>query len=420
DEAACAATIVLLGPDRKEELPVLYLRLRDAAEKRRSRILEFSALDTGLTDYAWKSIRHEPGGQAAAVAAALADEEVAEQLASGPVVAVVGRANLAESVDGTLAALAALQGAAPGTTVLPALRRGNVVGALSLGMAPASDEHDGLATLRAAVAGSIDLLVLVGADPLNDCPDAELARRALAGARRIISVDTMPTESTKLADVVLAVAAYGEKSGTTTNLEGRVTSLAQKVTARGTVRPDWMVAVELGRMLGDRSFGADHPLADVTGVDDVTDAIAATVPGFEGVTREALADDHDGVLAGSEPAGLGDVEFSVASRNSYDYRLVVSRKLYDRAVGTAMSRSLAHLAPGPGIRVNPLDLDSLGVTAGDEVKIVSPRATAILPVHGDPRIPRGIVWSPFNQGGGKIEDIIDAAAPVTDVQIEVL
>ena len=30
DEAANASTIVLLGPDLKEELPVLYLRLRDA------------------------------------------------------------------------------------------------------------------------------------------------------------------------------------------------------------------------------------------------------------------------------------------------------------------------------------------------------------------------------------------------------
>ena len=35
DEAASASTIVLLGPDLKEELPVLYLRLREAADQRR-------------------------------------------------------------------------------------------------------------------------------------------------------------------------------------------------------------------------------------------------------------------------------------------------------------------------------------------------------------------------------------------------
>ena len=42
DEAAGAATVVLLGPDLKEELPVLHLRLRDSAVKKRGRIIEFA------------------------------------------------------------------------------------------------------------------------------------------------------------------------------------------------------------------------------------------------------------------------------------------------------------------------------------------------------------------------------------------
>ena len=42
DEACAAPTVVLLGPDLKEELPVLYLRLRDAAEKRRTRLVELA------------------------------------------------------------------------------------------------------------------------------------------------------------------------------------------------------------------------------------------------------------------------------------------------------------------------------------------------------------------------------------------
>ena len=88
---------------------------------------------------------------------------------------------------------------------------------------------DGLSVLRAAADGKLDLLVLLGADPINDCPDADLARRALAGARRVISVDTFLNGSNEHADVVLAAAAYGEKSGTTTNLEGRVTTVAQKI-----------------------------------------------------------------------------------------------------------------------------------------------------------------------------------------------
>jgi hypothetical protein len=37
---------------------------------------------------------------------------------------------------------------------------------------------------------------------------------------------------------------------------------------------------------------------------------------------------------------------------------------------------------------------------------------------GDPSVPRGTVWSPFNQPGATIADVVDADSPVTDVRIE--
>ena len=187
--------------------------------------------------------------------------------------------------------------------------------------------------LRAAAEGKLDLLVLLGADPLNDCPDVDLARRALAGARRVLSIDTFLTDSNANADAVLAAAAYGEKSGTTTNLEGRVTTVAQKITPDGTVRPDWMIAAELAIELGhDLGFGS---------VAEVTDAIAATVPAFAGITTAALATQRDGIVTAITPATLPDVSASARERNTYDYRLAVSRKLYDNAVGTLRSPSLS-------------------------------------------------------------------------------
>jgi NADH-quinone oxidoreductase subunit G len=434
-EAANASTIVLLGPDLKEELPVLYLRLRDAAEKRRSRILEFSAGESGLTPYAWKSVRHEPGRGAAAVTATVAEAEVAEQLASGPVVVVLGRANLAESPDVVFAALSALLAAAPEATVLPAFRRGNVVGALQLGLAPPDAARDGLDTLRAAADGKLELLVLVGADPISDCPDTDLARRALAGARRVIAVDTFMNDSTRLADVVLAAAAYGEKAGTTTNLEGRVTRVAAKVTATGTSRPDWMIAAQLGTALG-------HDLG-IESVDHLTDAIAAEVPAYAEVTRAALDEHRDGIVAVASASSVGGPAPSGSShegvRNSYDYRLVVSRKLYDRAVGTAMSPSLAPLASAAAAHVHPLDLERVGVTSGTAVKIVGVHGSVVLPLVADATVQRGTLWSPFNaptasdtpadatdgtsaghgaHGGSPIGNLIGASDAVVDVRIE--
>ena len=48
----------------------------------------------------------------------------------------------------------------------------------------------------------------------------------------MISIDTHLSASTEHADVVLAAAAYGEKAGTTTNIEGRVQTLGQRRSRR--------------------------------------------------------------------------------------------------------------------------------------------------------------------------------------------
>ena len=422
DEACSAGTVILLGPDVKEELGALYLRLRGAARDGATKIIEIAPNDTGLTNMAWKSLRPQPGRQASAVRELFADPEIAEQIASGDVVVVVGRSNLAESPAATMAALSEIVEAVPTATVLPALRRGNVIGALSVGLAPADADHDAIATLEAAAGGKIELLILLGADPLCDVPDHDLARRALAGARSIVSIDTFPTESTRQADVVLPAAAFTEKAGSTTNIEGRVNDVAHRVTTKGTSRPDWMIAAELALDLDD--IVGDLPIAMATSVEEITDLLAATVPGFAAVTSEAVEREVDGVVVESQPSDLADRGDEASVRNSYSYRLVVSHKMFDRAIGTAMSRGISKLSVSAAAHLHPLDADQLGAGEGGDVRLVTDRSSVVLPVVLDPRIERGNVWVPFNassdQGGGRVESIIDARAAVTDVKIEVL
>ena len=163
----------------------LYLRLRDASEKRRTRLIEFTPKTSGISRYAWKSVNYLPGNQSSVVSTTLSDSNVAAQLAKGPVVVVVGRANLAESDELTMAALATVMSAVPTATVLPVLRRGNVRGALTVGL----DLRDSRRILSDAADGRIDCLVLVGSDPIADCPDSDLARRALAAVPNVIAVD---------------------------------------------------------------------------------------------------------------------------------------------------------------------------------------------------------------------------------------
>jgi predicted molibdopterin-dependent oxidoreductase YjgC len=218
---------------------------------------------------------------------------------------------VAEPADATVAAASALRGI-PGIRFLSALRRSNVHGGLDLGLAPGflpgrvtldagrawfeaawggAPAERGLDTagiLAAAAGGRLQALVLLGADPLADFPDRDLARRALANVPFIVAVDAFPTASTELAHVFLPVALAGEKRGTTTNLEGRLLRLARKVTPPGTAMEDWRVAVELALRLG-----VDF---DLEAVDEVTDEIARLAPSHSGADAALLRRAVDGAV----------------------------------------------------------------------------------------------------------------------------
>ena len=409
DEMCAASTVVLLAPDLKEELPVLYIRLRDAVQKKGVRIIEVSPTETGISHLAWRSVRTEAGATAAAVTTLMSDADVNAQLASGPVVVVVGRGNLAELASHTMSAVDVVLSRTASATVLPVLRRGNVRGALTVGLAPEAG-RDAAAILEAASHGQVDCLILLGADPLNDVPDADLARRGIAGAKYVVAIDTFLTQSAAHADVVLPAAAYAEKDGTTMNLEGRVTNVAQKITPRGTSRVDWMTAVELGLLLG-------HDMG-VTTLADVQKKMSKTVTGF-GATTTSVAVKRDGVVvqraSSSFVPGPAPV---VQPRNSYDFRINVSRKLYDKAVGTVTSPAMSELAPGAGVWIHSLDLDRVGVAEGASVKVSNSHSSIVLPVHVSDRIPRGTAFVPFNQPGADIRELIRRTDDVVDVRIE--
>ncbi len=410
DETCAASTIILLAPDLKEELPVLYLRVRDAAQKRKSRIIEVSAHDSGLTPHAWRTVGFEPGHQARAVREALSTPEMKEQLARGQVVVVVGRPNLAENEMFTLQALAEVFIAAPSVKVLPVLRRGNVRGAIAAGLTPQNNSGDATDILNAAAAGKIDCLILLGADPMADVPDSGLVQRAFTQIKNLISIDTMINDSNRNADVVLPAAAYGEKNGTTTNLEGRISNVAQKITPRGTSRPDWMIATELSI-----SLGVD---IGVSSLEDLSEKLVGTVAAFA-PSVDAKSTHGDGVLMAREtPVTISSNLSKVIDRNTYNLRLVVSRTMYDSAGSTVSSPSLAGIITDAAIFVNPLDLARIGVVDGTNVRVGAEGTNIVIMIKSHNGVHRGVAWLPFNHTGVDIRPLLNISNDVIDVRIE--
>jgi NADH-quinone oxidoreductase subunit G len=164
------------------------------------------------------------------------------------------------------------------------------------------------------------------------------------------------------------------------------------------------------------------------------------VPGVESVERQgaslqaglasapdAAAGSGGATVAADGPArppvlsGPAEVDVPhVAPLDAYSVRLVASRVLYDGGTAVSTVPALAGLVAPGALRVNPHDLDDLGVAPGGDVRLRSATVTTVVPAVPDPSLPRSTVAADFNVplGDGTVADLIDHAFPVVDLRME--
>ena len=433
DDIDDAATIVVWGPDLKEEHPTLYLRVRAAAtghdpnqvmsnsdglviRGRRARLIVISPRQTGLDPVATHTVRYRPGSGGDLLTALTGGDhpDVTRALEAGPVVALVGRAGLTE--DARLAEGAAAWLRAAGARILPLARRANTFGALDMGLAPdllpgrvsigdgleawgdlpAEVGRDARGILQGLVQGEVAGLVLMGADPVADVPDRDLADGALAAAEFVVAIDLFHTASTAHADVVLPALALAEKEGTVTNLEGRVQKVNDIAPGAGQSRADWSILDDIARRMG-------HELGAMSAA-DIAGEIARVAPAYRGVTWDLLDwEERNGAVVphGDATQPLEYVPVATTTPSvSADMVLHSARTLYDDGVMMRRGLSLHRLAPGAAAHLHPDDARRLGARAGHRVSIAAKTVEAELPVVLDDTLHRGVVYVPFNQPDG--------------------
>ncbi len=518
DACRAGGTVLLIGPDPKEELGTLYLRLRHAIVNDGVKLIEVTPHATGLSHLAQHSLRPSPGTTARlvaclAVAAAdarsdwgssAADRKAREtilqrlrapgdrydrmtvlhsggllgwaaegtgvdyseieatartvaQAASG-LTALVGRPSLAEPAADVEQAAADLAALLP-VEFLPALRRGNVLGALEAGLSPgwlpgrlrldtvaafvpflagvwprrpASEGLDAAGILEAAAHGDIDVLVLVGVDPLNDFIDRDLAYRGLRGASLVVAIDLFVNDSASLAaDVVLPAAGPTECDGTFTNLEGRVSVMSRKVTPPGTARPDWMIAGDLiERIEPGSTEGLDSPeairaeLAQISGIHAQLTEEALAQNQVEGVLladadAASEAQEWHGGKRGARMPGSAGREDSPESPPEDSFLLVATRTMYDDGVMLRHCASSRGLAPPAAARINSADLARVDLPTGTLVRVVSESGHHIeATLTVDDGVPQGVLAVNWLAPGAPANALITAGADVTVVSVE--
>ncbi|MGD7325033.1 molybdopterin-dependent oxidoreductase, partial [Ralstonia pseudosolanacearum] len=159
-------------------------------------------------------------------------------------------------------------------------------------------------------AGRVKAVWIMGTNPVVSLPDADQVRRALAKCELVVASDIVEaTDTTLLADIVLPALGWGEKNGTVTNSERRISRQRAFLPAPGEARADWDIIADVARRMGYDGF-------DFKGPHDVFDEharLSAFANGPQGVRRAFHlggltgldADAYDGMAPVQWPVTLG-------------------------------------------------------------------------------------------------------------------
>ncbi|WP_127090930.1 nitrate reductase [Aquabacter cavernae] len=317
--------------------------------------------------------------------------------------------------------------------------------------APHMAEREGLKAVDlfdAVERGEIKALWVMGTNPAVSLPRADAVRAALGKldlfvlSENVVGNDTFESGP----HVVLPASAWGEKDGTVTNSERRISRQRPFLSCAGEARPDWWALAQVAHRLGHGLAFAWASPADIF-------REHAALSGFEnGGTRDfdmsGLAHLSDGAYEALEPvqwpvpAGaktgparlFAEGGFFTPDRRA---RFVVPEALarpettddlpfilntgrirdqWHTMTRTGLSPRLSAHLPAPFVSVHPADAARRGLAAGDLAQVRTQHGTSLLEVHLDEGLSPGtlfapIHWSDANSSSGRVGSLVQ---PQTD------
>ncbi|RVB62617.1 nitrate reductase, partial [Mesorhizobium sp. M7A.F.Ca.CA.002.03.2.1] len=152
---------------------------------------------------------------------------------------------------------------------------------------------------KAVADGHIKALWIMATNPVDSMPDADAVEAAIKACPFVVVSDVLArTDTVRHAHVRLPAAAWGEKDGTVTNSERRVSRQRAFLRVPGDALPDWRIIAELGKRMG---FGEAFSYASPAEVF----AEHAALSGFE---NDGARDFDIGAYAGVDAEGYEALE----------------------------------------------------------------------------------------------------------------
>ena len=272
----------------------------------------------------------------------------------------------------------------------------------------------------------VGLFWIAATNPGVSLPDLERVKKALAKSPFTVYQDAYyPTETSAFAHLLLPAAQWGEKTGTMTNSERRVTLCSQFREPPGEAIADWEIFAEVGRRLGFNDQFQFKNSAEV--YQEFVQLTCDRTCEMTGISHERLLKEgplqwpyptNSTNLANNSPKRLytdlkfptpdGKAKFvpfhtkGLAEPPDRDYPFILTTgRLYGHwhtQTRTGRIEKIVKMHPQPFIEIHPKDANFLQVTDDDSLEVRSRRGRASFPVKITTAIKPGTVFVPMHWG----------------------
>jgi len=295
-----------------------------------------------------------------------------------------------------------------------AMHRAEVAALWGIQDVPSKPGKTAVEMFQAAADGEIKALWIACTNPAQSMPDQTTVRRALERAEFVVVQEAFATTATcAFADLLLPATTWGEKEGTVTNSERRISRVRAAVVAPGATengpRHDWAIAVDFAKSLeralgrtGPSLFPYDTPESiwiehrestrgrdlDITGLTyAMLDEAPQQWPYPQGAATGKARLYEDCIF----PTADGRANFAVAAYKPvaeqrearYPFSLNTGR-LRDQWHGMSRTGTLGRLfghVREPALQMHPQDMARRLLKEGDLVHITSKRGSILAPVQ---------------------------------------
>jgi len=300
--------------------------------------------------------------------------------------------------------------------------------------APNMAQSEGLKAVQMFEAigrGEIKALWIAGTNPVASLPDANAVRAALGRLELLVVSDNMRATDTinSGAHLLLPAQAWGEKDGTVTNSERRISRQRAFLPAAGEARADWDIFSDFARRMGFAGFGfasaaqvfREHAALSAFENDGVRDFDIGALADLSDDAYDTLEPAQWPIRAGEDKGAVrlfGDGRFftpdqraqfvspatpALATHVSTEFPLRLNtgriRDQWHTMTRTGSSPRLAQHMPEPFVELNLVDAVRFGVEDGGFARVSTAWGTCILRAIVTDRQPAGHIFAPIHWTG---------------------